>query len=159
MKLFCTLAPAGAATALMGQAPNTDTVNAMYDSLMVYNIAWPKTVLAVAAFETGWFQCKNCTFKYNNMFGFRNNSGYLKFNTISDCLAYLKNWQDTYYVPWQDKHPTGNYYDFLIYIHYAHNMPVYLRKVKYVEKWLTENLDALKPELDPAKEHTVPAVH
>ena len=40
------------------------------DSLHVENT---DIVISQAVYETGWFNCNNCCFKYNNLFGFIGN--------------------------------------------------------------------------------------
>lgn len=69
-------------------------------------------VLRQVVAETGWLKCKNCSLKFNNIFGFATNNGYLKFEHWTEAVAYYKRWQDKYY-------KGGDYYQFLIDIHYA----------------------------------------
>lgn len=134
---------------LFAQTSREQKVSALYDSLLVYDIDYPETVLAQAMFETGWMECKKCTFKFNNLFGFRGNGNYMRFATLSDCLAYLKKWQNKYYLPWHQKHPKDSYYDFLTHLKYAADMPTYLKKIKQVERWIAKNVPGLK-ERQPA---------
>jgi flagellum-specific peptidoglycan hydrolase FlgJ len=60
--------------------------------------------------------------KNNNLFGFRGNDGYLKFNTWQDAVQYKKEWQDKRY-------KGGNYYEFLLEIGYASDTS-YINKLK-----------------------------
>ena len=60
--------------------------------------------------------------KHNNLWGFRNKNGYMKFNSWRHCCKFMKNWQDKYY-------KGGDYYDFLVKIGYAED-PAYIRKLK-----------------------------
>ena len=128
-----------------------ERVGALYDSLIVHEIESPKIVLAIAIFETGWMECHHCTYRENNLFGFRNNGGYVKFATISDCLDFLKHWQEKYYSPWKEKHPKGSYYDFMRHMRYALNMTNYFRFIKPLEKWIDENIEqaGYMPETQP----------
>ncbi|MDB5283818.1 MAG: Mannosyl-glycoprotein endo-beta-N-acetylglucosaminidase [Bacteroidota bacterium] len=121
-----------------------EKVSNLYDSLLAHDIEKPKTVLAIAIFETGWMECHHCTYRENNLFGFRNNGGYVKFKTISDCLDFLRHWQDKYYVPWKKKHHKGTYYDFLRHMRYAVNMTNYIHTIMPLERWIEENVDAAK---------------
>lgn len=129
-----------ALTGSKAQQTRIERVGAMYDSLLAYDIAYPKIVLAQAMFETGWMECKKCTFRYNNLFGFRGRGNYMRFATISDCLEYLKTWQQKFYEPWRQKHPKGTYYEFLTHMKYAADMPTYLKKIKWVERWVDKNV-------------------
>jgi len=116
-------------------------VNYLYSSLIAYDIECPKTVLAIAIYETGWMECTNCTYENNNLFGFRANSDYFRFNSVADCLEYFKKWQTAYYDPWKAKHPKGTYYDYLVYIKYAHiNMDNYVKNIKAIEKLIGKNV-------------------
>ena len=118
-----------------------ERVSNLYDSLISHQIKSPKTVLAIAIFETGWMECHHCTYQQNNLFGFRNNEGYVKFATLCDCLDFLKHWQHKYYTPWKILHPKGSYYDFLRHMRYAQDMVSYMKKIKPLEKWIEENVE------------------
>lgn len=113
-----------------------------YDSIHAYEIAEPKTVLAIAIVETGWMECQKCHFRKNNLFGFRTGKGYMHFDNLSACLAYKKEWQERFYTPWKTKHPNGTYYQFLTHKQYAANMNSYLKNIKWIEKWIDKNLVA-----------------
>lgn len=60
--------------------------------------------------------------KDNNLFGFRGNNGYLKFETWQDAVQYKKEWQDKRY-------KGGNYYEFLLRVGYATDTS-YINKLK-----------------------------
>lgn len=126
---------------LYGQKGRQAKLQALYDSLIAYDVDCPKTVLAVAILETGWMECKNCTYRYNNLFGFRGNKGYIHFSTLSQCLAYLKKWQVSFYEPWAEKNPNHTYYQFLAHIKYAKNMAGYISMIKHLEKWIDEHIE------------------
>jgi hypothetical protein len=116
-------------------------VASLYQSIKQYNIECPKTVLAIAVFESGWLECTHCAYQYNNLFGFRANGDYLRFNNIDECLAYFKTWQNTYYVPWKKRHPTGTYYEYLPHVKYAHiNIGNYVRTIKAVERLIDKDV-------------------
>ncbi len=116
----------------------------LYSCLKEYDIKCPKTVLAIAIYETGWMECASCTYENNNLFGFRTTGDYFKFNSIYDCLAYFKKWQTAYYDPWKAKYPKGTYYDYLVHIKYAHiNMDAYIKNIKAIEKLINKNVKEL----------------
>ena len=131
-----------------GQQKRMEKVQALYDSLRLYEIENPQTVLATAIVETGWMECKDCSLEMNNLFGFRLTKGYVQFRNISECLAYMKNWQAAFYRPWKAKHPHSSYYEFLNYVKYAANMPDYIKYVKNMERWVSHNLKSEEPEPD-----------
>lgn len=130
------------------QGKRVEKAQALYDSLKVYQIEYPQTVLATALVETGWMECKDCSMNMNNLFGFRSSKGYVSFKNLSECLDYLKKWQDYFYTPWKNSHPNGNYYDFLNYMRYAENMPFYIKNVKNLERWVFYNLETERAGLD-----------
>jgi hypothetical protein len=74
-------------------------------------IKQPEIVFRQAMWETGNLECVNCSMDRNNLFGFRDDKGYLDFVT----------WQSSvyYYSRWQKKYKKGNYYHFLEKIGYA----------------------------------------
>ena len=123
------------------QPGRDEKVVSLYQSIKQYNIECPKTVLAIAVFESGWLECKNCAYQYNNLFGFRANGNYLKFTSIDECLAYFKTWQNTYYIPWKKRHPNGTYYEYLAHVKYAHiNIGNYVRTIKAVERLIDKDV-------------------
>ena len=113
---------------------NPETI-AMVDSVRAeieeQDIEHPEIVLRQSIWETGWYKCKYCSWKYNNLFGFRHKSwvtednpqGYLKFDTWQDAVAYYKRWQDKRY-------QGGDYYNFLINIGYAADGEKYVKHLK-----------------------------
>ena len=139
------------------QKGRTAKINNLYSCLLEYKIECPKTVLAIAVYETGWMECKNCSYQYNNLFGFRSNRNYVRFKNIYECIEYLKVWQETYYDPWKARHPRGSYYDFLVHIRYARSsMSNYLKTIKSVERLVSKNvkdMDAtIIPDIEPGLE-------
>jgi hypothetical protein len=122
-------------------------VQQLYDSLKSYQIDNPETVLATAIFETGWMECTDCSLNMNNLFGFRLDNGYVQFSNYSECFTYMKKWQNAFYAPWKAKHPTSSYYDFMTYVNYAQNMPVYIQTVKALEQWIFRNVETNKADL------------
>ena len=60
--------------------------------------------------------------KNNNLFGFRGNHGYLKFDTWQDAVRYKKEWQTK-------KYKGGDYYAFLLKVKYATDT-TYINKLK-----------------------------
>jgi hypothetical protein len=112
----------------------------IYDSLVRHKIESPKTVLAIVIYETGWMQCKDCALEGNNLFGFRTNTRFLKFSSVTESIKYMKRWQTKYYKPWKARHPNGTYYEYLRYIRYCDNMDNYIRKIKSIEQWISVNI-------------------
>ena len=134
------------------QHERSTNVRNLYHCLKEYEIECPKTVLAVAIFETGWMECKHCAYQYNNLFGFRTNSNYVRFGSIYECLDYLKVWQTTYYDPWKEKHPKGTYYDYLIHMKYARGTMVsYIKILKAIERLVDEDVKEMdeSPFINP----------
>jgi hypothetical protein len=131
----------GVQTTVCAQAERIQKISSLYDCLKSSEIQHPKTVLAVAIIETGWMECHKCSYQFNNLFGFQTREKhYVKFANVDECIVYLKKWQDFFYVPWKKRHPKGTYYDFLAYMKYARNMPYYIRYVKTMERWISENI-------------------
>lgn len=120
------------------------SVARLYDSLRSHSIKHPKTVLAIAIYETGWMRCKSCALQQNNLFGFRTNDAFLKFSDIYESIKYLKKWQTRYYEPWKLKHPEGTYYEYLKYIGYCDNMESYIKNIKSIEQWISVNMEEVK---------------
>jgi hypothetical protein len=125
---------------LSAQGQRIKEVASIYDSLRSHNIAFPKTVLAIVIYETGWMQCKSCALSYNNLFGFRTNKDFLKFASKTESIKYMKKWQTRYYLPWKLSHPEGTYYEYLTYIRYCDNMDSYIKNIKQIEEWLSDNI-------------------
>ena len=88
------------ANTVKAQSNQVITATRLYDSLRSHSIEHPKTVLAIAIYETGWMSCKSCALQQNNLFGFRTNEAFLKFSDIYESIKYLKRWQTRYYEPW-----------------------------------------------------------
>ena len=122
------------------QYDRTTRVRNLYHCLKEYEIECPKTVLAVAIFETGWMECNHCAYQYNNLFGFRTNTNYVRFGSIYECLDYLKTWQTTYY-------------EFLIHMKYARGTMVsYIRILKAIERLVDEDVRQIdeSPFINPS---------
>jgi hypothetical protein len=113
-----------------------DSLKAMLDSLQVEE---PIYVMAQAVYETGWFKCKNCSWKYNNMFGFKGQNGkYLRFKTWQDCVVYYAAWQKKRYPKYKSTHPNGTYLGFLKWCNYATG-DSYNKQIQWMYNWLIEN--------------------
>jgi len=134
-------------TGLFSQDVRMQKVVSLYSCMKEYDIEYPKTCLAIAIYETGWLECKHCSYQFNNLFGFRSNHEYVKFNSVYDCLQYLKIWQTTYYDPWKLKHPNGNYYEFLAHMRYATGMASYVKTLKHLEGLVEEELEKMDDSL------------
>lgn len=119
----------------------------LYDCIIDHEIQNPKSVLSIIILETGWMECRNCSYKYNNLFGFTINGEYMRFSNIYECVEYFKRWQIKYYEPWKTKHPGGTYYDFLKYIKFAPQLEQYIRHIKSIERWLSKDLNIQSREL------------
>lgn len=130
-------------SSVSGQSDRMAKVSNLYSCLKEYEIECPRTVLAIAVYETGWLECKHCTYQYNNLFGFRANHGYLQFENIYECLEYFKTWQLTYYDPWKAKHPRGSYYDYLVHMKYARaSMANYVKTIRAIERLTAKTTNA-----------------
>lgn len=133
---------------VFSQTDRTAKINNLYKCLLEYKIECPKTVLAIIVFETGWLECKNCSYQYNNLFGFRTNQEYIRFKSVYACLDYFKIWEQTYYDTWKIKHPKGTYYEYLTHVKYAHvNIAHYIRTIKSIEKLVAENTSVIDASL------------
>lgn len=112
------------------------TVEQVRREIIKQDILFPEIVTAQAILETGWFKCEQCSFRFNNIFGFRlsykstedNPSGYLIFNHWKESVAYYKTWQDKHFT-------SGSYFEFLVERGYAENMNSYIEKLN----WIIEN--------------------
>jgi len=144
VNLFLLLLLFAYAHAVKAQGYRAKTATKIYDSLISHQIEYPKTVLAIVLYETGWMQCKSCALEHNNLFGFRTNKEFLKFTTMSESIKYLKRWQTRYYAPWKQKHPEGTYYEYLRYIGYCDNMDSYIKNIKSIEQWISMNTEIVK---------------
>ena len=139
-----------------GQSKYMPAMQAFYDSLCFYGVSYPKTSLAIAMVETGFVNESKPPKNYN-YFGFKAKK-YLTFKSKTECIIYLKRWQDKFYTPWRDKNPGKNYYEFLKHIHYAGKMNLFLRLVKKHEIWIESNLNFKKaidyPSITPLSDTT-----
>ena len=107
------------------------------DYIYASEVLYPEIVLRQAILETGWFKSKYLM-NLNNLFGFRGNGAYLKFNS----------WQESvdYYVKWQKRRYTNkneDYYRFLVRIRYARSQ-AYISHLKNIKLRNIKNL----PERD-----------
>jgi hypothetical protein len=95
--------------------------------LKIIKVKHPDIVLKQSLLETGNYNCVNCSLDYNNLFGFRYNNKYIKFNNWKESCHYYANWQ--YYKAYND---TTDYYDFLVKVGYATDK-TYVTKLKNVK--------------------------
>jgi hypothetical protein len=91
------------------QPPTEENVLA---AIMAMGIESPHTVLAQSIVETGNFRCRQCSMQYGNLFGFRTNTGYMRFEHWTGSVWYYKKWQD-------ERYKGGDYYEFINRIGYA----------------------------------------
>lgn len=110
-----------------------DTVYVYPDSLTKTNLMFlitkarikhPMIVYKQALLETGNLDCNNCSLKKNNLFGFRVSSGYKEYTTWQSSVYDYAQWQREHY-------KGGDYYKFLINIHYAEDSN-YINKLKQI---------------------------
>jgi hypothetical protein len=110
---------------------SVDTVNDslslenVYNYLKCLNVQYFDIVFAQCILETGHLKSKNCI-ENNNLFGFRYQNKYLKFD----------NWKQScmYYYCWQcRKYKGGDYFDFLEQVGYASDKD-YRLKLKSILK-------------------------
>lgn len=113
-----------------------DSLEYLMDSLQIQE---PVYVMAQAIYETGWFQCKNCAWENNNMFGFRGqNNKYMKFKSWRASVFYYANWQKKRYFKFKAKYPNGDYLHFLKWCKYAQST-TYSSKITWTFRWLIKN--------------------
>lgn len=113
-----------------------DSIKRYLDSLGVKE---PVYVMSQAAYESGWFNCKNCSWSYNNVFGFvALSGGYLRFKTLKECIIYYANWQKSRYSKYKLHNPKGTYLDFLKWCHYASGAS-YNKHVQQTYDWIVKN--------------------
>lgn len=109
-------------------------VSKMRNEIIKNKILFPEIVLRQAIWETGWFKCKNCSWRFNNAFGFRtmgwvsphNPLGYIEFDKWQNAVAYYKQWQER-------KYKGGDYYNFLLKIGYAEDGQKYIDGLKSIK--------------------------
>lgn len=94
------------------------TIENVKKELIKQNILYSDIVLKQVKLETGHLKYV----KHNNLFGFRTDTGYLRFETWQDAIVYKKKWQ-------LRKYKGGDYYLFLKRIRYASD-PNYINKLK-----------------------------
>jgi hypothetical protein len=87
------------------------------------DITEPLIVFKQIMLETNNLACDNCSLDSNNLFGFRNMSGYIKFNTWPESIKYYKQWQE------ERLRPNENYYQFLLRVKFAEDSN-YISKLK-----------------------------
>lgn len=104
------------------------TLENLYDQLVWEGIQHPDVVMKQAILETMWLKCKHCSLMYNNLFGFRTDAAYLKFDHWTDCVKFYKQWQDKYY-------NGGDYMVFLYKIRFA-TSPNYIRHLNGIDDGL-----------------------
>ena len=110
-----------------------DSISVMLDTLCVDE---PLYVMAQAAYESGWFACKNCSWQYNNMFGFKGANGkYLRFKKWQDCVFYYAAWQKKRYPLYKERNPEGTYLEFLRWSHYNTGNE-YAKSIQWMCDWL-----------------------
>jgi hypothetical protein len=96
---------------------SVDTVNDslslenVYNYLKCLNIQYFDIVFAQCILETGHLKSKNCI-ENNNLFGFRYQNEYLKFDNWKQSCMYYYCWQS-------NKYKGGDYFDFLEQVGYA----------------------------------------
>lgn len=107
---------------------DTLSLQNLYREILKDSIKFPEIVLKQAILETGWLKSNYCINRHN-LFGFRSAKGYLYYDSWQASVLAYKKWQDKHY-------KGGDYYQFLINIHYAANgieYVNYLKKIKIPE--------------------------
>jgi hypothetical protein len=87
------------------------TLENVYNYLKCLNIQYFDIVFAQCILETGHLKSKNCI-ENNNLFGFRYQNEYLKFDNWKQSCMYYYCWQS-------NKYKGGDYFDFLEQVGYA----------------------------------------
>lgn len=96
----------------------------VWKQLLKDSIQHPQIVMRQIIQETGWLKSNLCK-THNNLFGFRTDKGYLKFDSWQESIAYYKRWQ-------QCRYKGGDYYQFLVRIKYAGD-PEYINRLKKIK--------------------------
>ena len=111
------------------------SASVVYQHCVDQEIKFPEIVTAQAVAETGWFECKDCALRDNNLFGFNTGGDYIRFSSWRKSVKYYKNWQTKYYKGQK------NYYKFLACIRtggnggcmqYAEDMKKYEKLLKSI---------------------------
>lgn len=101
------------------------TIQNVYTELLNQGIEKPEIVIRQVIAETKWLKCRNCSMKFNNLFGFLTKKGYIEFKNWKDSVRYYKKWQDQLY-------KGGDYYAFLSRVGYA-TAPNYIQLLKQID--------------------------
>lgn len=113
-----------------------DSIEAMLDSLGVEEKFY---VMSQAVYESHWFNCTDCSWRYNNMFGFKGKNGkYLKFKNWREGVEYYAKWQKERYLKYKKKYPRGTYIGFLKWCKFAVSDD-YDRQIKWMHDWVINN--------------------
>lgn len=94
--------------------------------IIYYDIKEPLIVYRQVMQETMHLRCDSCCIGINNLFGFTNSSGMLKYDNWVESIEYYKEWQNKYF-------KGGDYYEFLKKYWGAKNMDEYIKKVKGIK--------------------------
>lgn len=108
-------------------------LDSVKQEIIQQKILFPDIVLRQSVWETGWYNCKHCSWDFNNLFGFRhsdwitkdNPAGYKKFKRWQDSIDYYKKWQSSRY-------KGGDYYEFLLSVGYAEAGKQYIKNLKSI---------------------------
>lgn len=94
--------------------------------IIAYDIKHPDIVMRQLCLESGYLNCKDCSWACcNNPFGMYYKGAYLNYDNLEHAIEYYKWWQDQLYTG-------GDYYDFLERVGYAEE-PTYVERLK--EMW------------------------
>jgi hypothetical protein len=120
------------------------TLENVYREILNQDIKYPEIVMRQVVWETQWLNCRNCSLKFNNLFGFMTKHGYMHFNTWVDCISYYKKWQTKLHV---DKY--DDYYKFLVLKKFAlgesYNRALRSLNIRFItEKFVTTTPDWLR---------------
>jgi hypothetical protein len=74
----------------------TPTKSQIYDEIVKQDVLFPEICWQQAGAETSW-GTTGVGKSRNNLFGFRNKSGYLYFDSYISSVSYYKDWQDRKY--------------------------------------------------------------
>jgi len=120
------------------------TLENVYRELLFKDVKFPEIVMRQVVWETQWLNCDHCSLKFNNLFGFATNNGYLHFKNWVESVDYYKKWQTKLHV---EKY--SDYYQFLVAKKYAlgESYNIALRKLdisSITEKFQTAIPDCLR---------------
>ena len=108
---------------LIGKKVNGQDTTGVRQMIVAYDIKHPDIVMRQLCLESGYLNCKDCSWACcNNPFGMYYKGAYLKYDNLEDAIESYKRWQTYHY-------KGGDYYAFLERVGYA-TEPTYVERLK-----------------------------